>query len=97
MRIDVLGLLGSPFPPLLTFLFFCLTHFSERIGSFLLLSNRSSFLGFFLLLLCEDDFGSWEDYVDQFDCSLDISVQRDEIDLEIGLTYKGSLPGTTTV
>ena len=97
MRIDVPGLLGSPFPPLLTFLFFCLTHFSERIGSFLLLSNRSSFLGFLLLLFCEDKFGSWEDYIDQFDCSLDTSVQRNEIDLGIELTYKGSLPGTTTV
>jgi hypothetical protein len=74
MRIDVLGLLGSPFPPLLTFLFFRITDFLERVGSFLLLSDRSSFLGFFLLLLCEDDFGSWEDYVDQFDCSLFSSV-----------------------
>jgi hypothetical protein len=95
MRVDVLDLLGSPFPPFHAFLLFRITDFLERVGSFLLLSNRSSFLGFFLLLFCEDDFGSWEDNVDQFDCSL--TCQLDVLILGFGLTYRGSLPGTTTV
>jgi hypothetical protein len=95
MRINVLGLLSSPFPPFHAFLLFRIADFLERVGSFLLLSNRSSFLGFFLLLFCQDDFGRWKDDIDQFDCSL--ICQLGVLILGFGLTYKGSLPGTTTV
>jgi len=59
-----------PFPPILAFLFFRDLDF---LRCSLPRGSICSFFGFFLLFLlflCKDDLWRWEDYIDQFDCSL---------------------------